>query len=68
MSFVWWQAVAELFQDPEGEFCQRMKAKPEVYAATRARTLALMKRFYGIDEYAPALHKPTEQQASIKLD
>ncbi|BDA43839.1 hypothetical protein COCOBI_05-0180 [Coccomyxa sp. Obi] len=62
------KAVAELFQDPEGEFCRRMRAKPEVYAATRMRTLALMKKFYGIDEYAPALQQPSEQQASTKVD
>ncbi|EIE25652.1 hypothetical protein COCSUDRAFT_60664 [Coccomyxa subellipsoidea C-169] len=49
------KAVAELFQDPSGLFCQRMKAKPEVYAATQARTKALMKKFYGVDDYAPAL-------------
>lgn len=56
------QAVAELFEDPEGEFRRRMRARPEVYVATRMRTLALMKKFYGIDEYAPALHPPAEQQ------
>ncbi len=47
--------MAELFQDPSGLFCQRMKAKPEVYAAMQARTTKLMKKFYGVDDYAPAL-------------
>lgn len=61
--------LASLFHDPKGEYSQRLKAKPEVYAAVQARTKELMKKVYGMDEYAgvqqPA--QPAQKQRSAKL-
>ena len=62
------QAVAELFQDPNGEYRQRLKAKSELYAPMQARTKQLMNKFYGVEDYAPAMKRssPVSRAATAK--
>ena len=47
------QVLAGLFHDRQGEYPERIKAKPEVYDAVRERTKVLVKKVYALDDYAP---------------